>query len=81
MRYLKVGDVAKLLDVSHETVRLWCVNGKIPHIRMNRVIRIPIEGFEDAMKKFKIAYSLPDDFVRESRKRAVISAELDEILG
>lgn len=81
MMYLKVSDVAKLLDVSQETVRLWCVNGKIPHIRMNRTIRIPRDGFEKAIDKANKAYTLPDDYERESRKSAVISAELDELFG
>lgn len=40
--YLRIKAFAKKMDMSEKTLRRWCAEGRIEHIRFNRSIRIPL---------------------------------------
>ena len=39
--FFTVGDLAEILDVNHKTVRMEIAAGRIKHVRMGRLIRVP----------------------------------------
>jgi excisionase family DNA binding protein len=47
-RLLTVGEAAKALSVSKETIYLLCRRGEIPHVRVSNAIRIPALVLERA---------------------------------
>jgi excisionase family DNA binding protein len=48
--YLTTADVAALLRVNPQTVRVWVRTGKIPHVRLGRTVRIPKDELLDALR-------------------------------
>lgn len=51
----KVAQAAKILEVSEKQVRRWIASGALPHVRINRLVRI----CEDDLQAFIQAHRQP----------------------
>jgi excisionase family DNA binding protein len=40
--YLRIKVFAKKMDMSEKTLRRWCAEGRVTHVRFARTIRIPL---------------------------------------
>jgi excisionase family DNA binding protein len=47
---VKVDDVARMLDVSRRTIQTWAKEGKIPHVRIDKVLRFVPEQIREWAK-------------------------------
>ena len=44
---LRVAQAAELLGIPERTVYLWCQDGRLPVVRVGRVVRIPRHALEE----------------------------------
>ena len=58
---LKTSAVAERLNVSRETVRVWCKTGKIPALKVGCHYRVPQDLLEDWVRNQVVEHELPDE--------------------
>jgi excisionase family DNA binding protein len=46
-RYMSVREAAERYQLSHSTLWRWIRNGKLPAVRMGKVVRVPESAFSD----------------------------------
>lgn len=77
MRYFKCTDVAERLQVSPQTVRNWCRDGKLRYLQTNRIIRISEESLEAFQAECSGGIVLAPTSAREQTR---VSKKLDRLL-
>ena len=48
-RYLRPDEVARMLSVSVRTIQHWAKSGKLPAVKLNGLLRIPVAELERAL--------------------------------
>lgn len=85
--YLKITDVAKKLAVSGETIRAWCQDGLLPHVRIGGTIRFHEDDLEKFLEKKRTDSCAPKlrklmkSLSAEEKRNREISQKLDEMLS
>lgn len=49
--YINTNELAKRLSMSVQSIRTWCINGKIPHHKFGAAVRYNYQEVLDALEK------------------------------
>jgi excisionase family DNA binding protein len=50
-RLLTVAEVARLLQLNHQTIRNWITAGTLPSVKIGRAVRIRLTDYEDLISR------------------------------
>ena len=77
--YLRIGDVAKALGVSVDTLRRWETSGRIHFERVNNQRVLPIEELPELMRSLE--GPSPKSSARNRMAGTVVSVESDHVMA
>jgi len=71
LRTLTVEDVAEVLGVRPEAVRIWAREGRLPAYKVGKRLRFRAQAVDEFLESLRLVVPDVDAFVRQARERRI----------